>query len=104
MGESKPPTSPIPKTKAAPASSAPSTPRRSIDSYSQDELVGVLTKAAPRRWIEREELLKLAASNLGFTRVGANIRKSFKSAFNGAIRRGLFEYEGERVRRKPSTG
>jgi hypothetical protein len=39
------------------------------------------------------------ARRLGFARTGNRIRDAFKSAINGAIRRGLLEYDGQLIRR-----
>ncbi len=51
-----------------------------------------------KRW-ERDEAIRVAARRLGFARTGSRIRKAFKSAINGAIRRGLLEYDGILIRK-----
>ena len=45
------------------------------------------------------EAIRAAARHLGFKRTGSLIRDAFKSAINGAIRRGLLEYGGEMIRK-----
>ena len=47
-------------------------------------------------WFEREELIEQTARWLGFRRTGPVIRDTLKSVINGAIRRGLLEYDGPR--------
>jgi len=42
----------------------------------------------------RNEANKSAARHIGFKRVGKNIDEAFRSAVNGAIRRGLLGYGG----------
>ena len=77
-------------------------PTKSIDDTTRDELIeAILTATEKQIWHEREAVLVVAARGLGFARVGRRIRAAFASAFNGAIRRGLLEYEGSCVR-KPS--
>lgn len=45
------------------------------------------------------EAIRAAARHLGFKRTGSLIRDAFKSAINGAIRRGLLEYDGQLIRK-----
>ena len=52
-----------------------------------------------RKWWAREDAIRAAARRLGFARTGNRIRDAFKSAVNGAIRRGLLEYDGQLIRR-----
>jgi hypothetical protein len=52
-----------------------------------------------RKWWARDDAIRAAAHRLGFRRTGSQIRDALKSAINGAIRRGLLEYDGNRVRR-----
>ena len=72
---------------------------QTIEDYTRDELVeAILAVMLENVWREREEVLIVAARGLGFARVGRRIRAAFASAFNGAIRRGLLEYDGTLVR------
>src|SRR5205814_435056 len=68
---------------------------RSINDYDRDDLIEALLNAMGRPWVEREDAIRAAARHLGFRRTGSQIRDAFKSAINGAICRGLLEYEGE---------
>jgi len=52
-----------------------------------------------RKWWYRGDAIRAASRRLGFQRAGRQIAAAFKSAINGAIRRGLLEYEGEMIRR-----
>jgi hypothetical protein len=70
-----------------------------IDDYSRDELIGTLLAAMGTSWWDREDAIRAAAHRLGFRRTGSQIRKAFKSAINGAIRRGLLEYDDHIIRR-----
>lgn len=72
---------------------------RSINDYRRDLLIDALLDSMGRRWWERDEAVRAAARHLGFRRTGRQIRDTFKSAINGAIRRGLLEYEGRSIRR-----
>lgn len=73
--------------------------RRNIGDYNRDELIDALLGAMARGWIERDEAIRAAARWLGFQRAGRAINDAFKSAINGAIRRGRLEYEGSRIRK-----
>jgi len=70
-----------------------------IDDYTRDELIGTLLAAMGTTWWDREDAIRAAAHRLGFRRTGSKIRKAFKSAINGAIRRGLLEYDDHIIRR-----
>jgi hypothetical protein len=70
-----------------------------IDDYNRDELIGTLLAAMGTTWWDREDAIRAAAHRLGFRRTGSKIRKAFKSAINGAIRRGLLEYDDHIIRR-----
>ena len=72
---------------------------QNIGDYSRDELIVALLSSMGVIWWEREEAIRAAARHLGFKRTGSLIRDAFKSAINGAIRRGLLEYDGELIRR-----
>ena len=48
----------------------------------------------------RDDAIRAAARRLGFQRTGRQIKDAFKSAINGAIRRGLLEYDGQLIRRR----
>lgn len=72
---------------------------RSIGDYSRDELIGALLLSMGAVWWEREEAIRAAARHLGFKRTGSLIRDAFKSAINGAIRRGLLESDGQLIRK-----
>jgi len=73
---------------------------RSIDDYTRDECVQYLIaamRASSAAW-DRDDAIAAAARHLGFRRTGAAIREAFKSAINAAIRRGLLEKDGQKVR------
>ena len=72
---------------------------RSINDYGRDDLIQALLNAMGRPWVEREDAIRAAARHLGFRRTGRQIRDAFKSAINGAIRRGLLESDGKLIRR-----
>lgn len=72
---------------------------RDIGDHSRDELYAALLGSMPRGWVERDDAIRAAARYLGFRRTGRAIRDAFKSVINGAIRRGLLEYEGGNIRR-----
>lgn len=74
---------------------------RTIDGYTRDHLVEMLLSDMGGRWWYRDEIIRATARYLGFRRTGPTITKALKSAINGAIRRGLLESEGPRVRRVP---
>lgn len=71
----------------------------SIDDYSRDELIKTILAAMGSTWWDREDAIRAAARRLGFRRTGKRITKAFKSAINGAIRRGLLEYAEKNIRR-----
>lgn len=52
-----------------------------------------------KKWWTREDAIRDAAHRLGFRRTGRQIRDAFKSAINGAIRRGLIERNGRLILR-----
>ena len=56
-------------------------------------------KGMGRKWWTRDDAIRAAARRLGFRRTGSHISKAFKSAINGAIRRGSLEYDGQLIRR-----
>ena len=72
---------------------------RNIGDYSRDQLIEALLGARGYTWRDREEAMRAAARYLGFRRTGSAIRKAFKSAINGAIRRGLLERNGPMIRK-----
>jgi hypothetical protein len=61
-----------------------------------------LKKVVKRKWILREDAIRESARMLGFARTGRQIQAAFKSAINGAIRRGILEYEDDWIRRDNS--
>jgi len=69
---------------------------RPIDDYSTDELIGEIRGLfSERTEIEREEAIRLLAAELGFRRLGENIRETLTSALKTAVRRGvLFNESG----------
>ncbi|MEK6284514.1 MAG: hypothetical protein AABO57_02095 [Acidobacteriota bacterium] len=72
---------------------------RSIGDYSRGEMINTLLSVMGVVWWEREEAIRAAARHLGFKRTGSLIRDAFKSAINGAIRRGLLESTGSMIRK-----
>lgn len=72
---------------------------RNINDYSREQLIIAMLTAMGNRWQEREEAIRAAARHLGFTRTGAAIQRAFKSAINGAIRRGLVEPDKGLIRK-----
>lgn len=73
--------------------------RRSIADYEREEILDILLAAMPRAWVEREEAIRAAARHLGFRRTGPALQEAFKSAINGAIRRGLIESNKDWIRK-----
>jgi hypothetical protein len=72
---------------------------RHIDEYTRDHLIDMLITAMGSAWQTRDEATT-AARHLGFRRTGRKIKAAFKSAINGAIRRGLLERDGTTYIRK----
>jgi len=72
---------------------------RNIGDYDRDELIDALLGAMGRGWTEREDAIRAAARWLGFQRTGRAIQDAFKSAINGAIRRGRLERQGSQIRK-----
>ena len=72
---------------------------RDIHDYTRDELTAALLSAMGRGWEDRADAIRAATRSLGFRRTGAAIQRAFKSVINGAIRRGLLEYEGQFIRK-----
>jgi predicted nucleotidyltransferase len=70
-----------------------------IDDYTRDELIETLLAAMGSTWWDREDAIRTAARHLGFRRTGNRITKAFKSAINGAIRRGVVKADGVMIRR-----
>lgn len=64
-----------------------------------DHLVEMLVAGMGTRWWDREDIIQATARYLGFRRTGPVILDCLKLAVNGAIRRGLLEYEGNKVRK-----
>lgn len=73
--------------------------QRKINDYSRDELISTLLKGMGKKWWTRDDAILAGTHRLGFRRTGRQIRDAFKSAINGAIRRGLLEYDGELIRK-----
>jgi hypothetical protein len=72
---------------------------RNINDYTRDQLILSMLTAMGYTWQERDEAVRAAARHLGFTRTGAAIQRAFKSAINGAIRRGLLEADKNLIRK-----
>jgi hypothetical protein len=72
---------------------------RNIGDYSRDELINTLLSVIGVVWWDREEAIRAAARHLGFRRTGSLIRDAFKSAINGAIRRGSIETDEDLIRK-----
>lgn len=70
-----------------------------ITDYTREELIAHLLTAMGRKWWAREDAIRAAARRLGYARTGRLITASFKSAINGAIRRGLLEYDNQLIRK-----
>ncbi|MBA3569106.1 MAG: hypothetical protein H0W28_07130 [Pyrinomonadaceae bacterium] len=51
-----------------------------------------------RKWWTRDDAIRAGTHRLGLRRVGRRVTAGFKSAINGAIRRGLLEYDGQLIR------
>lgn len=75
---------------------------RHIDHYTRDELIHALLATMGTTWWDRTDAIRAALHRLGFRRTGSRITKAFKSAINGAIRRGLLESNGELIRKQKS--
>lgn len=72
---------------------------RDIGDYARNELIDALLGAMGRGWTEREDAIRAATRWLGFQRTGRAIQDAFKSAINGAIRRGRLEKQGSQIRK-----
>lgn len=72
---------------------------RNINDYSRDDLILSMLTAMGYSWQERDEAIRAAARHLGFLRTGAAIQRAFKSAINGAIRRGWLETDKKLIRK-----
>ena len=72
---------------------------RTIEHYSRDELIQTLLASIGSTWWERPDSIRAAARRLGFRRTGRRITDAFRSAINGAIRRGLLEADTKSVRK-----
>jgi type I restriction enzyme S subunit len=72
---------------------------RAITEYTRDFLIEQLTAGMGGQWWEREGLIFGTARWLGFRRTGPVIRETLRSAINGAIRRGILESDGPRLRK-----
>ncbi len=64
-----------------------------ITDFDRDQLIDALLKAMGKKKWTRDDAVRAAARRLGFKRTGSKIKDAFKSAINGAIRRGLIEYD-----------
>lgn len=73
---------------------------RSAADYTRDHLIDMLLASMDGGWSDRDDVVRATARHLGFRKAGSAFREEMKSAINGAIRRGLLEYEGERVRKR----
>ncbi len=70
-------------------------------SYKQNELVQTLRSVMRNgRDYEREDVIRDVANHLGFRRLSETVRDPIKSAINGAIRRGILEYNGSCIWRE----
>jgi hypothetical protein len=72
---------------------------RNIGEYERDHLVKMLIAAMGTGWWDRPDAIRATARHLGYRRTGSEIRAAMKSAINGAIRRGLIEADGPRIRK-----
>lgn len=72
---------------------------RTIDDYTRDELIETLLAAMGKTWWSREDAVRAAARRLGFRRTGNRSIKAFRSAINGAIRRGSLKVDHDFIRR-----
>lgn len=70
-----------------------------IDDYSREELIEALLTTIGNTWWKRGDAIRAAVRRLGFRRTGPRMTQAFKSAINGAIRRGLLEFDKELIRR-----
>ena len=70
-----------------------------IDGFTRNELIDTLLTTISSTWWDREDAIRASARRLGFRRTGNRITKAFKSAINGAIRRGLLQADGGFIRR-----
>lgn len=72
---------------------------RSITDYTPDDLVKHLLAAIDRTWLEQEVVIYMAASYLGFRRVGPIVHDTLTRTISLAIRRNLLERDGTQLRR-----
>ncbi|NVB39476.1 restriction endonuclease subunit S [Pseudenhygromyxa sp. WMMC2535] len=74
---------------------------RRLEDYERDELVAALRSITRRRCVyARDELARALLAHLGFHRLTKGARAAIKSAFNAAVRRGVFErVDAQQLRR-----
>lgn len=73
---------------------------RTIDEINRDEIMAAIRDVFKTgESLDPDIAITDIARVLGFRRTGSQIRKAFKSAINGAIRRGLLEYNDHIIRR-----
>ena len=66
-----------------------------MDAYSRDELIDCIPSVLRKgQTLDREDLMRALMHHLGFQRLTAPAQEALKSAFNGAVRRGLLETVG----------
>ncbi|UCE20146.1 MAG: hypothetical protein JSV84_07370, partial [Gemmatimonadota bacterium] len=66
--------------------------------YDREEIIDAIISVMRKgRQYDREDVICDVAGSLGFSRVTETVRAPIKSAINGAIRRGLLNYEGNMV-------
>jgi len=64
--------------------------------YDRDDLIDTLCSVMRKNTeYGREDMIRAVANHLGFRRLTDSVRDPIKSAINGAIRRGILEYEGQ---------
>lgn len=73
---------------------------RSAGDYERDHLIDSLIASMNGGWTARDEAVRATARHLGFQKAGVAFKDGMRSAINGAIRRGLLEYDGDMIRKK----
>jgi len=73
---------------------------RHMSDYERSFLKEMFLAAIGRRWVEREEAIRLLARHMGFARTGSEMMKLGRSLINGLIRTKELESEGKEMIRR----
>lgn len=73
---------------------------RAIEDYSRDYLIQYLLADMGRTWWDQDYVIRATAYYLGFRRTGPAIHAALKATIATAIRRGLLERDGDKIRKR----